>query len=147
MAGAQMIQNNASRLCREKSKRDYVTPLWKEFHWLPVKYHVYITSSQRSLWSQWRAFGVCACSLSQHCTASCSILVSYVRCSVLGDVLGFVSGSEIKFFPATFSDDFEVLLRFPRAVTLTCDCPAERVVRMLSPCVVPGLWQVFLLTF
>ena len=83
-----MIQNNASRLCREKSKRNYVTPLWKEFHWLPVKYHVYITSSQRSLWSQWRAFGVCACSLSQHCTASCSILVSYVRCSVLGDVLG-----------------------------------------------------------
>ena len=83
-----MIQNNASRLRHEKSKRDYVTPLWKEFHWLPVKHHVYITSSQRSLWSQWQAFGGCACSLTHHCTVSCSILVSYVRCSALGVALG-----------------------------------------------------------
>ena len=28
------------------------------------------------------------CSLTQQCTVSCSILVSYVRCFVLGDVLG-----------------------------------------------------------
>ena len=30
----------------------------------------------------------CVCSLTQQCTVFCSILVSYVRCFVLGDVLG-----------------------------------------------------------
>ena len=30
----------------------------------------------------------CVCSLTQQCTVFCSILASYVRCFVLGDVLG-----------------------------------------------------------
>ena len=34
----QKIQNNAARLIFKKSKRDHVTPLLKELHWLPVKY-------------------------------------------------------------------------------------------------------------
>ena len=34
----QKIQNNAARLILKKSKRDHVTPLLKELHWLPVKY-------------------------------------------------------------------------------------------------------------
>ena len=36
----QKIQNNAARLILKKSKRDYVTPLLKELHWLPVKYRI-----------------------------------------------------------------------------------------------------------
>ena len=40
----------------------------------------------------------------------------------------FSFGSEINFFLVTFSVDFEVLLSFPRAMTFTYDCPAERVV-------------------
>ena len=34
------IQNNAARLILTKSKRDHVTPLLKELHWLPLKYRI-----------------------------------------------------------------------------------------------------------
>ena len=34
------IQNNAAWLILKKSKRDHVTSLLKEFHWLPVKYRI-----------------------------------------------------------------------------------------------------------
>ena len=34
------IQNNAARLILKQSKRDHVTPLLKELHWLPVKYRI-----------------------------------------------------------------------------------------------------------
>ena len=34
------MQNNAERLILKKSKRDHVTPLLKELHWLPVKYRI-----------------------------------------------------------------------------------------------------------
>ena len=34
------IQNNAAWLVSKKSKRDHVTPLLKELHWLPVKYRI-----------------------------------------------------------------------------------------------------------
>ena len=40
IACIQKIQNNAALLILKKSKRDHVTPLLKELHWLPVKYHV-----------------------------------------------------------------------------------------------------------
>ena len=33
----QVIQNNAARLITRSKKRDHVTPLLKELHWLPVK--------------------------------------------------------------------------------------------------------------
>ena len=33
----QMIQNNAARLVLRKRRRDHVTPMLKELHWLPVK--------------------------------------------------------------------------------------------------------------
>ena len=33
----QRIQNNAARLVLKKSKREHITPLLKELHWLPVK--------------------------------------------------------------------------------------------------------------
>ena len=36
----QKIQNNAARLILKRSKRDHVTPLLKELHWLPVKYRI-----------------------------------------------------------------------------------------------------------
>ena len=36
----QKIQNNAARLILKKSKRDHVTLLLKELHWLPVKYRI-----------------------------------------------------------------------------------------------------------
>ena len=36
----QKIQNNGARLILKKSKRDHVTPLLKELHWLPVKYRI-----------------------------------------------------------------------------------------------------------
>ena len=39
-ARIQKIQNNATRLILNKSKRDHVTPLLKELHWLPVKYRI-----------------------------------------------------------------------------------------------------------
>ena len=38
IARIQKIQNNAARLILNKSKRDHVTLLFKELHWLPVKY-------------------------------------------------------------------------------------------------------------
>ena len=38
IARIQKIQNNAAWLILKKSKRDHVTPLLKELHWLPVKY-------------------------------------------------------------------------------------------------------------
>ena len=38
IARIQKIQNNAARLILKKSKRDHVTPLLKELHWLLVKY-------------------------------------------------------------------------------------------------------------
>ena len=40
LARIQKIQNNAARLILKKSKRDHVTPLLKELHWLPVKYRI-----------------------------------------------------------------------------------------------------------
>ena len=40
IARIQKIQNNAARLILKKSKRDHVTPLLKELHWLPVKYRI-----------------------------------------------------------------------------------------------------------
>ena len=33
----QMVQNNAARLVLKKSKREHITPLLKELHWLPIK--------------------------------------------------------------------------------------------------------------
>ena len=36
----QKIQNNAVQLILKKSKRDHVTLLLKELHWLPVKYYI-----------------------------------------------------------------------------------------------------------
>ena len=36
----QKIQNNAAWLILKKLKRDHVTPLLKELHWLPVKYYI-----------------------------------------------------------------------------------------------------------
>ena len=39
-ARTQKIQNNAARLILKRSKRDHVTPLSKELHWLPVKYRI-----------------------------------------------------------------------------------------------------------
>ena len=33
----QMVQNNAARLVLKRSKREHVTPLLKELHWLPIK--------------------------------------------------------------------------------------------------------------
>ena len=40
VARLQRIQNNAARLVmkKNKKKRDHVTPLLKELHWLPVKF-------------------------------------------------------------------------------------------------------------
>ena len=38
VARLQQIQNNAARLVMKKRKRDHVTPLLKELHWLPVKF-------------------------------------------------------------------------------------------------------------
>ena len=38
VARLQRIQNNAARLVMKKRKRDHVTPLLKELHWLPVKF-------------------------------------------------------------------------------------------------------------
>ena len=34
----QRVQNNAARLVLKKRRRDHVTPLLKELHWLPVKF-------------------------------------------------------------------------------------------------------------
>ena len=34
----QRVQNSAARLVQKKRKRDHVTPLLNEFHWLPVKF-------------------------------------------------------------------------------------------------------------
>ena len=38
VARLQRIQNNAARLVMKKIKRDHVTSLLKELHWLPVKF-------------------------------------------------------------------------------------------------------------
>ena len=35
----QRVQNNAARLMLKKRRRDHITPLLKELHWLPVKFH------------------------------------------------------------------------------------------------------------
>ena len=40
IARIQKIQKNAAWLISKKSKRDHVTPLLKELHWLPVKYRI-----------------------------------------------------------------------------------------------------------
>ena len=40
IARIQKIQSKAARLILKKSKRDHVTPLLKELHWLPVKYRI-----------------------------------------------------------------------------------------------------------
>ena len=34
------MQNNAARLVLKKRKRDHVTPLLKELHWLPISYRI-----------------------------------------------------------------------------------------------------------
>ena len=36
----QLMQNNAARLVLKKRKRDHVTPLLKELHWLPISYRI-----------------------------------------------------------------------------------------------------------
>ena len=36
----QRVQNNAARLVLKKRRRDHVTPLLKELHWLPIKYRI-----------------------------------------------------------------------------------------------------------
>ena len=36
----QRIQNNAARLVLQKSKRQHVTPLLKQLHWLPIQTHI-----------------------------------------------------------------------------------------------------------
>ena len=36
----QRVQNNAARLVLKKSRRDHVTPLLKELHWLPIPYRI-----------------------------------------------------------------------------------------------------------
>ena len=38
IAWLQWVQNKAARLVLKKRKRDHVTPLLKELHWLPVKF-------------------------------------------------------------------------------------------------------------
>ena len=38
IARLQQVQNNAARLVLKKRRRDHVTPLLKELHWLPVKF-------------------------------------------------------------------------------------------------------------
>ena len=38
IAQLQRVQNNAARLVLKKRRRDHVTPLLKELHWLPVKF-------------------------------------------------------------------------------------------------------------
>ena len=38
IARLQRVQNNATRLVLKKRRRDHVTPLLKELHWLPVKF-------------------------------------------------------------------------------------------------------------
>ena len=38
IARLQRVQNNAARLVLKKKKRDHVTPLLKELHWLPVSF-------------------------------------------------------------------------------------------------------------
>ena len=40
IARVQKIRDNAARLILKKLKRDHVTPLLKELHWLPVKYRI-----------------------------------------------------------------------------------------------------------
>ena len=36
----QRVQNNAARLVLKKRKRDHITPLLKELHWLPITYRI-----------------------------------------------------------------------------------------------------------
>ena len=38
IARLQRVHNNAARLVMKKRRRDHVTPLLKELHWLPVKF-------------------------------------------------------------------------------------------------------------
>ena len=38
IARLQRVKNNAARLVLKKKRRDHVTPLLKELHWLPVKF-------------------------------------------------------------------------------------------------------------
>ena len=40
IARIRKIQNSAARLILKKSKRDHVTPLLKDLHWLRVKYRI-----------------------------------------------------------------------------------------------------------
>ena len=40
IARLQRVQNNAERLVLKKRRRDHVTPLYKELHWLPVNFAV-----------------------------------------------------------------------------------------------------------
>ena len=83
----------------------------------------------------------CVCSLTQQCPVFCSILASYVRCFVLGDVLGLcgsvpgIAAMCASFlavelpFSSWHSRTTWCSIEFPRAITVTYDCPAERVVR------------------
>ena len=36
----QQIQNNAARLVKKCSKRDHITPILKDLHWLPIKHRI-----------------------------------------------------------------------------------------------------------
>lgn len=36
----QLIQNNAARMVMRKGKREHVTPLLKQLHWLPIKHRI-----------------------------------------------------------------------------------------------------------
>ena len=47
IARIQKIQNNAARLILKKLKRDHVTPLLKELHWLPSKQYKLATLAFR----------------------------------------------------------------------------------------------------
>ena len=38
IAQLQQVQNNAARLVLKKRRRNHITPLLKELHWLPVKF-------------------------------------------------------------------------------------------------------------
>ena len=40
LARLQRVQNNAARLVLKKRKRDHVSPLLKELHWLPISYRI-----------------------------------------------------------------------------------------------------------
>ena len=56
IARLQRVQNNAARLVLKKRRRDHVTPLLKELHWLPVnsavstRLHLLLTAILKGLY-------------------------------------------------------------------------------------------------